>query len=55
MLDTKGKIRLIDRALVMRFVIYLKISFTYISTLSKNSYSLKLTDSLKRPSSKIYS
>gem|GEM_PF-6938961 len=32
MLDTKGKIQKIDRALVMRFVIYRKISFTYIYT-----------------------
>ena len=30
MLDTKGKILKFDRALVMRFVIYRKISFSYI-------------------------
>lgn len=30
MLDIKGKILIIDRALAMRFVIYLKISFAYV-------------------------
>ena len=28
--DTKGKAHIIDRALVMKFLIYLKISFAYV-------------------------
>jgi hypothetical protein len=37
MLDTKGKVLIIDRALAMRFVIYCKISFTYIKAEVRNT------------------
>jgi len=46
MLDTKGKLLIIDRALVMRFVINCKISFSYIKTLGMNGYSFRNTISL---------
>ncbi len=53
MLDTKGKILIIDRALAMRFVIYCKISFTYTKREGKKHPSVKLVGSPKPRNSKI--
>ena len=48
MLDTKGKLLIIDRALVMRFVINCKISFSYVKTNGMNGYSSEFTIPLKQ-------